>query len=50
LGLNTDELLLYQPRAGFTAFQLAKEGNHVEILKKLRVWAEETQLKPKELT
>jgi len=45
--LNTDELLLVPTADGYTAFQLAVENNHVETLKKMWVWAEETQLNPK---
>jgi len=44
---NTDELLLVQTGDVYMAFQLAAESNHVETLKKLWVWAEETQLLPK---
>ena len=47
--LNTDELLLISTADGYTAFQLAARKNHVETLKKMWLWAEETELNPKEL-
>jgi ankyrin repeat protein len=47
--LNTDELLLVPTADGHTAFQLAAQHNKVETQKKMWLWAEETQLNPKEL-
>ena len=34
---------------GYTAFQLAAHNNHVQTLKIMWLWAEETDLNPKEL-
>jgi ankyrin repeat protein len=42
--LNTDEYFLAQSEEGVTCFHLAAGNNNVETLKKLWVWAEETQL------
>ena len=47
--LDTHELLLSQNGDGCTAFQLAALNDHVETLLKRWIWAEETQLNPKEL-
>ena len=44
-----DELLLTQNLNGYTVFQLAALKNHVEILTRMWVWAEETQFNPNEL-
>jgi hypothetical protein len=47
--LNTVELLLFPTEDGYTAFQIAAQNNHVETLKKMWLWADETELKPKDL-
>ena len=47
--INTDELLLGESEVGCSASHLATLKNQVEILKKMWVWAEETQINPKEL-
>jgi ankyrin repeat protein len=49
VGLHRDELLLAQSEAGLTAFELAAQENHVGILQKLWVWAEEGQQNSNEL-
>ena len=41
--------MLAQVGDGYTAFHLAAEENHVELLKKIWVWAEESKLHPNEL-
>jgi hypothetical protein len=43
-------LFLAQTGIGNTAFQFAAAKNNVETLKKMWVWAEETQLNPNVLT
>ena len=47
--INTDELLLGESEVGCSASHLATLKNQVEILKKMWVWAEETQINPKDL-
>jgi hypothetical protein len=47
--INTEELLLAETKEGDTAFHLAAILNKVETIKKLWVWAEETQINPKEM-
>jgi ankyrin repeat protein len=47
--VNTVDLLLAQTREEYTAFQLAAEKNDVETIKRMWVWAEETELSPNEL-
>jgi hypothetical protein len=47
--INTEELLLAEIKDGCTAYNLAAIQNKVETLKKLWVWAEETQINPKEM-
>jgi len=47
--INPDEFLLAQSEQRLTAFHIATQGNHVEILNKLCAWPEEAQLKPNEL-
>ena len=42
--LNTDELLLVESEDGKTAFQLAAGDHHIETLKILWVWAEESKI------
>jgi hypothetical protein len=49
LEINTDESLLAECREGNTAFHIKAGTNQAETLKKLWVWAEETQINPKEL-
>jgi hypothetical protein len=39
-------LLLAKPVDGRTVFELAADNNHVEMLNKLLVWAEEMQINP----
>jgi ankyrin repeat protein len=41
--------LLFPIEDGYTAFQIAAENNHVETLKKMWVWAEETELNLEDL-
>jgi ankyrin repeat protein len=47
--INTEELLLAETKKGHTALHLAAEMNKVETLKKLWLWAEETQINSKEM-
>jgi len=42
-------MLLSKDDSNEKTWQKAAEGSHVEILKKLRDWAKELQLKPEEL-
>jgi hypothetical protein len=48
VGINPDELLLAKTKAGITALLMAVQKNHVGILQKLWVWAEEGQLNSNE--
>jgi ankyrin repeat protein len=47
--LKPDELLLAQGMGGLTALHIAAYGNHVRILEKLWVWAEEAEMNANEL-
>jgi ankyrin repeat protein len=49
LGLHPEELLLDKVKVGLTALQISAKENHVGILQKLWVWAEEWQLNSNEL-